>query len=288
MAPGIGLPVGAWRQLDGDGRFRALIFASALRFPDAAPLSHLSAAAMWGLPAVGPWPPRVETLTERSRGGRSRRGIVRHAHGVPSELLTIDGVTVTTLARTVMDAASILPFSAGVVMADHALRASRDKKSFLLGQLDATGLLHESELPRAPRGRDRSARVAAFADARAGSPAESVSRCMMHALGFEAPELQQEFRDADGLIGYADFWWPSLGLIGEFDGLSKYTEPRYLRGRSPSEVVVEEKIREDRLRALGFRVVRWLWDDIHSPQRLAVVLERAGLTRRRRFSATLG
>ncbi len=47
--------------------------------------------------------------------------------------------------------------------------------------------------------------------------------------------------------------WPELGVIGECDGLLKY---------SGSDALIQEKIREDRIRALGFIVVRWTWNDI--------------------------
>ena len=42
----------------------------------------------------------------------------------------------------------------------------------------------------------------------------------------------------------------------------KYQE--FLRpGESATDVVVREKRREDLLRALGWQVVRWVWDDLY-------------------------
>jgi hypothetical protein len=286
ICPGIAIPVDLWRRWDADQRFHALIHATVLRFPDASPLSHLTSAALWRLPMLSAWPGRVETLVEKTNGGRSRRGLIRHAHGVPGRVVDIDGFAVTTLARTLVDAASVLPFSGGVAMADQALRLAANGKSWLVGQVTREELLAESSQPRPPRGRERARRVALFADGRSGSPGESASRTIIAALGFDAPELQHEFRDGDGLIGYTDFYWENAGLIGEFDGLTKYMNPAFVKGRTPSEVVIQEKLREDRLRALGPGVTRWTWDDLRAPQRLAVQLERAGLTRRRRFSAT--
>lgn len=63
------------------------------------------------------------------------------------------------------------------------------------------------------------------------------------------------------LIARTDFWWPGRRVVGEFDGLGKYTRAQP-GGRSPAEVVVAEKLREDRLRDLGLRVVRWTWADL--------------------------
>ena len=48
-------------------------------------------------------------------------------------------------------------------------------------------------------------------------------------------------------------------------------------GRSAERVVLDEKIREDRLRALGLRVVRWRWPAATTPGALATALSAAGL-----------
>ena len=41
--------------------------------------------------------------------------------------------------------------------------------------------------------------------------------------------------------------------------------------------MVEEKNREDRLRAKGYNVVRWVWDDLKDSRRLVRLLHEAGL-----------
>ena len=46
---------------------------------------------------------------------------------------------------------------------------------------------------------------------------------------------------------------------------------------TPSDVVVAEKKREDRFRAKGYKVVRWVWDDLRDPRRLVRLLHEAGL-----------
>ena len=74
--------------------------------------------------------------------------------------------------------------------------------------------------------------------------------------------------DENGLIGYVDMWWPDLNVIGEADGLVKYTS---------RDDVVREKRREDRLRALGPAVVRWTFEDIESrPQSVVAAIRRVG------------
>jgi hypothetical protein len=285
LASGVYLPAQLWASLDGDERFRARIAATSIRFPDEGPFSSLSAAALWSLPTVGGWPPRVEVLANRDTGGRSRAGIIRHTVGIPPRVDDIDGYRVTTLARTVVDAAAALPFAAGVAMADFVRRRpERGEDGVLATRATADALQGALEERSTPAGRARARRAVEFADGDSGSPAESLSRCAIHVAGFPAPQLQAEFRDASGLIGRTDFFWPEARLIGEVDGYGKYLREELRHGMSAAEVVVAEKIREDRLRALGFRVVRWGWQAARSSPMLTALLVRAGLPQRRRFS----
>lgn len=86
-----------------------------------------------------------------------------------------------------------------------------------------------------------------------------------------------EFRDDDGLIGFADFTWRLDKVSLEFDGKIKYLDARYRQGLSADQIVVLEKLREDRLRALGHRVIRAVWKDLVDPARLLRLLTDAGL-----------
>src|SRR5699024_9376352 len=95
------------------------------------------------------------------------------------------------------------------------------------------------------------------ADGRAESPGESLSRARFFEWGLPRPELQVDFRDDDGHIGRVDFWWQDRGVVGEFDGRTKYGATA---GRS-AEALWQEKLREDRLRRRGVAVVRWTWRD---------------------------
>lgn len=94
--------------------------------------------------------------------------------------------------------------------------------------------------------------------------------------GFELPELQVEFDLPEGWHPRVDFFWKRLGLIGECDGFVKY-------GRRGVEVDVDElwkeKRREDALRAAGYRVIRWVWDDVWRGDPLTRLLLRAGVPR---------
>ena len=77
--------------------------------------------------------------------------------------------------------------------------------------------------------------------------------------------------DIQGLVGYADFGWLPLKVLGEFDGRIKYGAT----GVDAAEAVWREKKREDRLRALGFEVVRWTWADLMVPGRVPAMIQAA-------------
>ncbi len=95
--------------------------------------------------------------------------------------------------------------------------------------------------------------------------------------GFPRPALQVRLYDQWGPVGYPDFDWEEYKVLGEFNGHEKYSAQRFLTGRTPSDVVVDEKKREDRLRALGYNVVRWVRDDLKDPGVLVAMLRNAGL-----------
>jgi very-short-patch-repair endonuclease len=64
-------------------------------------------------------------------------------------------------------------------------------------------------------------------------------------------------------VFYPDFFWEGERLIGEADGREKYED---------SEASVREKEREQYLRDLDFKVVRWLGKEIYLQP--AVVMAR--------------
>jgi hypothetical protein len=234
--------------------------------------SHDSAAALWRLPRISAWPERTHVIAERATGGRSTPGVVHHRLGLPDQAVVIDGITVTTLPRTVVDIARTHPLDEALVAADAALSGVR-----LGGRSHATSRDElAASIPRAGRGRAAARFITAFADGRSGSPGESLSRLTMHRAGLTPPVLQYRLDDAEGAM-FADFAWPDRRVIGEFDGVAKYVRDEFAAGRDPAQVVVDEKWREDRIRALGWRVARWGWDVARSVPRLRERLVRAGV-----------
>lgn len=267
-----------WSTLHPDARHRALVKAvAALSSPDVV-FSHSSAAALWRLPRIGSWPSQVHAVDAVATGGRSSHRLIRHAVGVPRVVDQIDGLVVTSLARSVVDLARTEPFAAAVAAADAALRRTehpwREVPSTTLTRTD----LFE-ELANIPlrHGTARARRVIEFADGAADRPGESLSRVSMLSAGITMPELQVPLYGASGRRYVVDFFWRKFNVIGEFDGLDKYVNPVYLRGRTSAQVLQDEKRREDDLRAAGHGMSRWEWAVAISPRRLRAQLALAGV-----------
>ncbi|MCW2713222.1 MAG: Transcriptional regulator, AbiEi antitoxin, Type system [Frankiales bacterium] len=207
--------------------------------------SHRTAALVHGLPLLGR-PPVVPQLTRapRFRGDSSADRYLYVAGLAEADTTERGGIPVTSLARTAVDVARRADFRSGVVTADGALRAG----------------LHREELGavahacRGWPGGARAVRAAAFADERAETPLESITRVAYHWEGLPPPETQVEVRDPRGrLVALVDFLWRAQRTVGEADGLMKYDGYGVLR---------REKLREEDVRRWGLEVVRNVWDDV--------------------------
>lgn len=270
-----------WAALGSRERHVLRSTAAVRRLPSRPVLSHRSAAAIWGIPLIGPEPPVVDVLVGTRGSGRTSGGVRRHETSrLGFGVVNRDGIAFTGLERTLVELCTTVPFGHAVAALDWALGPADDGESRAPTSTDA--LLTMSAELGVERGRRRVQRAIAFADGRSGSPGESLSRACLHELGFPGPELQVEFRDADGLAGIVDFWWPRYGLAGEFDGVAKYVREDLRNGMSVADAVLAEKRREDRIRALGPRFVRWRWADAMNPSRLARLLTAARLPSSRR------
>lgn len=217
-----------------------------------AAVSHLSAAVLHGLPVWGDPLRRVQMTRNRRSGARITADLHVHAAPLePWELVVIDGITVTSVARTLVDAARQVGFEQAVVVADAALwRKIVSREELDLALAAAHGR------PGVPAAR----RALGFARWGSESVGESRSRVAMMRAGIPAPVLQWQVPTASGLV-HADFGWPRYRTFGEFDGREKYGR-LVPPGRTAADVVYTEKRREDAMRDEDLRAVRWGWSDI--------------------------
>jgi Transcriptional regulator, AbiEi antitoxin len=252
---------------DAAARHRLTVLATIAGLRSPATVSHLSAAVLHGLPIWGVSLDRVHVTRRPPTGGTGSTRLHQHVGRLPDEHLTVvDGLPVTGVARTVVDAARSAPFESAVVIADRALRTGGTTRTDLVDCIAGMG--------RVP-GIRAAARVVAFADPLSESVGESRSRVLIHRLGMAAPDLQVRVRRRDGsLMARCDFGWEAQRTLGEFDGRVKHG--RLLGpGQTPGDVVFQEKRREDELRDHRWQVVRWTWDDLDRPRVVGDRLLRA-------------
>jgi hypothetical protein len=268
----------AWERLDAAERHRALVLAVTVDHDEDLVFSHLTAAALWRLPVVGPLPRNPQTLGTGASGGRSTKSLERSQISLPREVVDLENVHVTSLCSTTVDVAATCGFATAVAIADAALRRTLHP----LAGVPSSSLTRDQLQEHLDRlspfyGSVKARRAIDFADALADGPGESLSRVSIHLSRLSKPELQVPLLGASGTKYFVDFWWPQFRVIGEFDGKHKYTDPQLLRGRTPAEVVYAEKLREDDLRARGYTVSRWPWSTAMTPALLRQQLRRAGV-----------
>lgn len=267
----------AWDALTEQGKHRMLTAAVAITAHAEPVFAGRTAGLLWGFP-VPEVPEKVDVVFPVGYQRGSANGVRRRAFR-PESLVTtrIGEWTVLDKIQTAIDLSLGSNFPWAVSAMDRLLNmeplpAERRSRRVSKGEVAARIEL----LPSAAKQRN-ALRVLDFADGASMSPGESISRANMHILGFPQPELQASFSDSNGHCATVDFWWKEYGLVGEFDGRAKYLKPEYLNGRTTSQVVIDEKNRENRLRALGLTVVRWEWSTALDRARLQAVLRGGGL-----------
>ena len=245
-----------WSRAKDDDRLRRRILALSAMAGMREPVYACGpfAAELHGLPLPS-WEPKFIDLVRDSRrdtrpghkGVKPRNrldGVRIVSRNLTDEAVTTAvGIPVIGIAASAMTSAAHLTDEYAVGMFDAALRLGATHE-----QLAEIGSRWISS-----KGMVAATRLVDLARDGAESVLESISRVRLCKRGLPEPILQQEFRDQRGFVGRVDMWWPQWRLIGEADGMGKYDDPQDLR---------REKIREDRLRAMGLSVVRWTWNEI--------------------------
>ncbi len=235
--------------------------------------SHQSAALALGLPTpgFGSWEDLPVSVTFPVPANSARSGAAIHHTGPlpPGQVQRHqEGYLVTTPARTAVDLAADLPLPEALVLLDSAARLicasmvneirRRDYANPQLVRLAVSLLQEAATTVRATRLRPAIALVNPCRE----SMAESLSAGHLHLSGLPTPLFQAEIRTPRGRV-YPDLLWEDLRLIGECDGAMKY---------DTRDAYVLEKEREQMLRDLGYRFVRWLAKEIMLEP--AVVMDR--------------
>jgi Transcriptional regulator, AbiEi antitoxin len=223
-------------------------------------VSHQSALLLHGV-RVSELDLRRVHVTRLHGAGRSDAAVCQHAARPPVDAVCeLDGVRTIIPARAVIETVRATNRQVAVSVVDQALRL----------RIVTPPQLMDALTPFARRsGIRRAAWAVQFGDGRAESVGESWLRVLMAELGLPAPVPQAEIRDENGiLVARVDFLFEQYGVIVEFDGAVKY-------GDGGRDALIAEKMREDRLRDLGYQVVRVCWADLTQPAALLARIRRA-------------
>lgn len=214
---------------------RARFMAAVLALGPSAVISHRTAASLHDLLSTS------QTLIDLTVGGvrlvRSQRGlrIRTTTDWHPEDITQIDGIPVTSVARTLLDLAAIL---------------SPTQLRRALEQADRSGVLNLLALARAlerrPRAKGRAKLQALLDEYTGASPTKSeLERQFLQLIaraGLPDPRVNV-------LVGglEVDIYWPEWGLVVELDGRAFHSAPRAFEA---------DRIRDARLQRLGLRVLR--------------------------------
>jgi hypothetical protein len=210
---------------------RARWLAAVLVYGEGALLSHRSAAALWGL--VRPHRSSIEVL---SNSGRSKEGMVVHKGRVgPSDRAMVDGIPVTSVARTLFDLAEV------VDQQTHE-RAFEEADRLRILELGAV----EDVCSRNPGRRAltpvRRLIAAAREPVTTRSPLEDGFIVFCERQGLPQPVTNATIAGLE-----VDALWPHEKLIVELDGFS------FHHHRAAFE---RDRARDAVLQAAGYRVIR--------------------------------
>ncbi|WP_134772025.1 type IV toxin-antitoxin system AbiEi family antitoxin domain-containing protein [Ornithinimicrobium flavum] len=228
-------------------------------------LSHQSALVIHGLPHLGGEDELVHLC--RTDGGRGRRDrtVFVHTPVVEEWVTVVDGLRVVAPAMAALQVAAHSGVEAGLVCLDGVLNRAEEQDLRQVGRRDGPARADvQEQIDRAvaqgfPRA-DRVVRqVVQLADGGSQSAGESRTRWLLHGLGFGPFITQFQVRERGVLLGVADLKLKDVMVLAEFDGQLKYSDPAAL---------FAEKRREDRIREMGYEVVRLTWADLAHPARV--------------------
>ena len=219
-------------RLSQEGRWLAAVLA----LGDGAVLSHVSAAALWGIRHSSS--ANVHVTVPTAGGRRQRRGIVVHRSTSlgAADLHEEQGIAVTSVSRTLLDLAGML----APTRLERAIERSLALRIFDLRAVEAVIAAN----PRRPGAGTLEQIIHTIHDepslTRRELEAIMLDLCDTHRI--ERPQVNVL---VDGLE--VDFLWRAQRLIVETDGRADHGTPTAFH---------RDRERDERLTVLGYRVVR--------------------------------
>jgi very-short-patch-repair endonuclease len=185
----------------------------------------------------------VEATIPAGTGVSARAGIaLRRSALLEGELVSIRGMPVTSITRTIYDLASTLSLTEAVVMADAALHRGKVR----LEQLNVWAKANAGR-----RGIRRLRRVLELAEPAAESPMESRLRMVLVLGGLPRPKAQVSIHDRSGrFVGRPDLYYEKRRLGIEYDGVAH------------RDAMAQDNRRQNALLRAGVRLLRFTAGDV--------------------------
>ena len=275
------VPAEYWRTLHAEDRQLALAHVIRSEANTSPLFSHYTAAALHGLPLDDRLEASAHVIILPQNAGNASRGMKRHRMRLePSEITRVGPYFCTTPERTILDIALTAPAPLALSVADAYLHDNccvdrRIDEASVAEWRDR--LSSRAAAIAGQRGVQTARWIAAFADPRAESPLESVSRYHLDRLGIRV-SLQVPVPARVSGNYFLDFDFEGLGIFGECDGKHKYTDPALLGGKTAAERVYAEKRRDDWVMATTQkRSIHWGWPDVDTTRHFGLQLQAFGV-----------
>jgi predicted transcriptional regulator of viral defense system len=265
VVAGLWVPVadGVYRLREFPGSWHAALMTAVLATSGPAVVSHEAAAAMHGLATFRPG--RV-VVTIRHGAGRQRRGVTVHQlDDVASEHVTrLDGIPVTTIARTVIDLAAVCRRGRVAHVVDELLADERGTIEQLCSCFDSVARHGKPGLA--------TLRVVLASHSPGYVPPQSkLERLLLRVLaagGLPRPCLQYPFPGRRPGEGRVDAAYPEAKLIIEVDGRRWHTRRKDF---------AVDRGRDNEATLAGWRTLRFTWSELTKEPASVVDAVRAAL-----------
>ena len=190
--------------------------------------------------------------------------------------LWVRGLRVTPLLRTTLDSLRWMSFREGMVVADWAMGARG------VTWLDFAEYAYH--WIGSCRGVKSALSTFVRATGRAESGGESIARAVMIERSYLLPAQQVEVPDPlhPGRTFRVDFVWVRADgrvIVGECDGLRKPLDPEMARGRTPQQVLLDQRKREGLITAYDVSVLRFTYEEAAGVTELVQKLDLYGVPR---------
>jgi hypothetical protein len=233
------------------------VWAAVVDGPPGTVASCTTAAAVHGL-VRGQGEPHV--IVPGGSSGRSRMAVVHRVDLSARDRMMVGGIPRTTVSRTMIDCAAVLPFNRLCDLVDAAFCEGSSHRNVVLGAIDRA---------QVSGGRPGVASLRRALEAWSpgivpGSPAEMRLLRQIAELGVEPPQRQLRIHDAEGRgIGRVDAGWPTRRIGLEYDS-DRHHGPRAWRRDEGRQVAyaaagwIVHRVDKHDLRAGNPRLVRLL------------------------------